>query len=358
MKSTHRSPYRALSLGASVFIVAVLAACSSSGATGASSAPSGGAGARTTQTAKTTMLPLDAYMNSLTGLSGSLADIQKHKYQSDLKRENFIAACMKRNGFSYTPEAVKSTQTTSQVGPQQSDLDSKAWVQKYGYGDVYTPEGMTGAVERAQEAAGSAKISGAVTANDPNSRYRRSLSVAEQEAYDTALYGTEAANLSPDGTRDWQKLGCSGAALHKVPNEHVIMATVQGKVVEKAIEQFYSGYLTWPGVADTEKAWSSCMADSGHAGYHAQSEPAAQFAGQDTALWAAASAGSQPATSDLDALANKERVVALADLSCREKTHYSSTLRAIEIKQETQFMADNKVALDALTAAATQAKSK
>jgi hypothetical protein len=339
-------------------MVAGLAACSSSGPASPSSAPSGGADASTTQTAKTPVLPLDAYMNSLTGLSGSLADIQEQTYQSDLKRENLIAACMQRNGFSYIPEAVKSTQTTAQVGPQQSDLDSKAWVQKYGYGAVYTPEGLTGGIARAQEAAGSAKKSGESVSNDPNSRYRSSLTGAEQKAYDTALYGTEAANLSSDGTRDWQKLGCSGAALHKVPNENVIMATAQGKVVEKAIEQFENGYSTWPGVSDTEKAWSSCMADSGHAGYHAQSEPAAQFAGQDTALWAAASSGSQPTTSDLDALANKERVVALADLSCREKTHYSSTLRAIEIKQENQFMADNKVALDALTAAATQAKSK
>lgn len=297
-------------------------------------------------------------MSSLTGLSGSYADIQEQNYQHDLQRQNLIAACMKRDGFSYTPEAVKNTQASGQVGPQQSDLDSKAWVQKYGYGDVYTAEGATGAIERTQDAAGSAKKSDTAVANDPNSQYRRSLPVAEQKAYDTALSGTEAANLSSNVATDWQKLGCNGAALHQVPNSNVIMGSAQGKAVESAIEQFDNGYSTWPGVADAEKAWSSCMADSGHAGYHAQSEPSSQFATQDNALWVSAASGSQPTTTALDALANKERAVALADLSCREKTDYSGTLRAITLKQENQFMADNKVALDALKAAATQARAK
>ncbi|WP_349898865.1 hypothetical protein [Parafrigoribacterium soli] len=354
MKSNHRSPHRALLLGGSILVIASLAACSSPDTKSPSSVPTVGAGA--TKTAETAVLPLDAYMNSLTGLSGSLADIQEQAYHKDLKREELIAACMQKDGFSYTPHAVKRTETTGQVGPQQSDLDSTAWVQKYGYGDVYTPEGATGAIDRAQEAAGSAKLSGATAAHDPNSQYRASLSAAERKAYDEALNGTEAANLSANV--DWQKLGCSGEALHKVPNENVIMGSAQGKAVESAMESFYNGYSRWPGVAEAEKAWASCMADSGYAGYHAQSEPSLQFAGRNNALWASVNSDSQPTTTALDALAKAERTVALADLNCRQKTHYSGTLRAITIKQQNQFMADNKVALDALKATATQSGSK
>lgn len=360
MKSNPRSTYRALLLGGSILIVASLAACSNSGVGGPSSAPSVGTGVSATKTAKTAELPLEAYLQSLYGDSGSAADIAEQDYQADLKRENIRAACMKRDGFSYTPEAVKHKLTSGQVGPQQSDLDSKAWVQKYGYGDVYTPQGATGALARASEASGTvaAKLSAAANSTDPNYLYEKSLPVAEQKAYETALYGTDTANLSASVATDWQKLGCAGAALHQVPNSNVIMESAQGKAVESAMERFDGGYLTWPGVADAAKAWSSCMADSGHAGYHTQNEPGEQFASQDNALWASASSGSQPTTTDLDALANKERVVALADLSCREKTNYSGTLRAITLKQENQFMADNKVALDALKATAAQARAK
>jgi hypothetical protein len=92
------------------------------------------------------------------------------------------------------------------------------------------------------------------------------------------------------------------------------------------------------------------MSGSGFAGYSKQNQPASQIAAENTALWTAAGADGQPSTADLDALAKKERTLALADLNCRDKTDYRGTLRRITLKQENQFMADNKVALDALRA--------
>jgi hypothetical protein len=358
MKTNLPSPVRVLPAASAIAMVLLLSACSTtSQPTGPSTAPSAGAGVTSTSAAATYVSPLEAYTNSLTGLSGSYADVQEQTYQLDLKRENLVATCMTKNGFSYTPEAVKNTRTSGQSGPSDSELDTQAWVQKYGYGAVYLPDGLTGALEQAQSQQSNLKQSGASAAT-PNSRYRSSLTAAEQKAYDAALDGANGSDPTLTVGKDWQKLGCDGAALHTVQNESAIMGSTQGKTVEKAIERFENGYSTWPGIADAEKAWSSCMSGSGYAGYSHQGDPAVQFIKQNTTLWTSVASGAQPPTAELDALAKKERTVALADLKCREKTNYRSTIQAITTRQEKQFLADNRVALDALKATTTQSGSK
>lgn len=345
MKNFDRGIRRVFLVGAAVVATAGLSACTSAGASAPSSESStayaqSGEGATASQ--GESQLPLDAYMSSLTGQSGSYADIAEQNYKQDLKRERLVASCMKRQGFSYTPEATKNTRTTGQVGPSDTDLQSKSWVQKYGYGDVYSPEGVTGALERAEP------TTKTPSASDPNYQYTSQLTADEKKAYDKALVGQDGADSTLTVAKDWEKLGCNGAALHTVTNENVIMNSAEGKIVEAAIEQFEDGYASWPGIAQAEGAWASCMTKNGYPGYSKQGEPAAQFAGQNTDLWASVAADAQPATSDLDALAKKERAVALVDLGCRTTTKYTATIRAITIKQENQFMADNKAALDAL----------
>lgn len=347
MTNNHKLP-RAVLLSGAILIACALAACSSPPKAATSSEGSSAAGNAKASASEPAELPLEAYLSSLTGLSGSYTDIQEKRYQQDLKRERITAQCMKENGFSYTPEATKSTSKSGQYGPSDHDLDSKSWVQKYGYGAVYQPGGTTGALDRESEKGADSKKS--LAAASPNSQYRASLTAAGRNAYDKALNGADSENSTLTIARDWQQLGCSGLALHTVPNQNVIMGSSEGKTVEAAVEQFYNGYATWPGVAGAQTAWASCMSSSGFAGYSKQNQPASQIAAENTALWTAAGADGQPSTADLDALARKERTLALADLNCRDKTDYRGTLRRITLKQENQFMADNKVALDALRA--------
>lgn len=355
-----RTTPRALLVGGALTLTLGLAACTNSHAS--TSAPSSqppdssqaSSAANTTPTSSAAApeapLPLDAYENSLIGLSGSYADVHQELYQQNVKRENIVAACMKSQGFSYTPDAVESTNSASgQAGPSDADLSSKKWVEKYGYGDVYSPQGTTGEIQQAH----STNTKNTATDTSPNGLYVASLTPNEKAAYVKALSGNDGADSTLTIAKDWKQLGCSGKSLHTVKNENVVMHSAEGQAVQASMSAFYDSYSTWPGVAEAESAWSSCMTKNGHPGYSKQNEPALQFASQNTALWQNVAAGSQPSSADLDALATKERATALVDLSCRNSTHYTSTIQSIEIKQQKQFMSDNKAELDALKAEAT-----
>ena len=305
-------------------------------------------------TTKEFVYPLDAYMSSVTGISNDFAEAQEQIYQLDKKREVLVAACMKSAGFRYTPDAVKNTATTGQIGPSDSDRESPAWVAKYGYGAVFTPEGATGRLDLDRQ-----HPTHGGTTNPPmsaNGKYVSSLPDAEQQAYYVALFG-DTTDSSLTIASDWKRLGCDGAALHAIKTPSAIMHSPEGEAVDKAIADFDAQWLTWPGIAEVQKAWSSCMTSAGYAGYRNQSRPETEILTANSTLWEAGTA-SPPSDAQLSELARKEVAVATADLKCRTTTKYRSTVRDITVAQQKQFIADHKAALDALQAAALRSAHK
>jgi hypothetical protein len=349
-----------LVLGSAAVLALSLSACTGGGAAivSATASPGASAGAASGAPQEVAPYPLDAYIAGLSGLSGNVLDNTEREFQLDTKREAVVAACMKDKGFSYTSEAVKETSGATVSAASDEDLNSLAWVQKYGYGDVYLPDGATGEIQRAQVANKSARETAPNKNASPNSQYKASLTPDEQKAYETALYGDNGKDDSLTVAHDWKRLGCNGKGLHEVKNELAVMGSSQGVAVTKAMNQLFDGYWSWPGIVRAQKLWSSCMATGGFAGYDRQDQPLVQFADQNSALWEGLAAGAQPPASALDSLAKSERAVAVVDLNCRVKTNYAATIRDVRISHEKQFMSDNKALLDALTAATATTGNK
>lgn len=158
----------------------LLAACGGSGVrTGAAadSASTAGSGSKTTTTADGA--------TQLTIPDGT-DDETKKRYIY----ENALAACMKKQGFTYTPHAVETTQS----GMSMADGDGKDYAlakkyrQKYGFGyysrAVY-PDDATVAGRKLQAAGASAAD------NDETG-----LTAAQKKAYATALSGPAAAKVN------------------------------------------------------------------------------------------------------------------------------------------------------------------
>ncbi|MEU1302654.1 hypothetical protein [Streptomyces shenzhenensis] len=118
--------------------------------------------------------------------------------------ENAKAACMKKRGFTYTPNpGFTSNEANSSIDGADYELARK-YRQKYGFG-IHSR-----AVYPNDPAA-----PGPVELSDPNKPYRDSLPGAQQKAYDKAL-GTQGA-ARVDGTYEGPSKGsCSAEAELKV----------------------------------------------------------------------------------------------------------------------------------------------
>ncbi|WP_238431775.1 hypothetical protein [Streptomyces cavernae] len=114
--------------------------------------------------------------------------------------ENAIAACMKEQGFPYTPQAPTDFRDTYTTSGADYEL-TKKFRQKYGFGyaarAVYPNDPQLSNKE----------------ANGPsaNAKYRETLTPAQQAAYEKALGGPPDPKV---GEKDWT--GCSGTADKKV----------------------------------------------------------------------------------------------------------------------------------------------
>jgi len=292
--------------------------------------------------------PLDEYVDSLYGLSGGPDEQAQQLAARRNEQETLIAACMKKNGFEYTPEVFDAASFERELGTSQDDLDSVDWVGQYGYGNLETPAGKTVDADTSRDG---------TAAHDPNDDFVESLTPSEQRAYDKTLHG-QAADPEKDLhlVDDWQQMGCSGEARHTTGGGIDPLASNAGESIDLKITAFYDSYDSWAGLPDLNGAWASCMAEAGHPGYSKQGDAQTEIAGKITAALDAAGAGNEPA--DAEDLLDEEREVALADLSCRQDTDFRATLHDITVKAQTLFIEDNRAELDAFAASLEQGSGR
>jgi hypothetical protein len=160
----------------------LLAACAGSGGSGdsgvktgaADSASTAGSGSKTTTTADGA--------TQLTIPDGT-DDETKKRYIY----ENALAACMKKQGFTYTPHAAEQSGTAFADGDGKDYAAAKTYRQKYGFGyysrAVY-PDDSNVVGRKLQAAAAAAD-------NDETG-----LTAAQKKAYATALSGPAAAKVN------------------------------------------------------------------------------------------------------------------------------------------------------------------
>lgn len=172
-------------------LLPLLAACGSS-------TTSGSAGSGTTSTGTTTAgTPSAGTSGQLSVPADASADLKK-QYLA----ENAIALCMKKQGFSYTPEAPDDAVASWATAGADYKL-TEQFRQKYGYGGysriVYPDD------PQLPGSAASEKVTSA------NSDYLATLTPAQTTAYNKAM---GSAPDSKVGQKDWT--GCEGTARKQV----------------------------------------------------------------------------------------------------------------------------------------------
>lgn len=309
----------------------------------------GGSSDAADDTVATEQTPLTAYLSAVWGSDVSPQEQEKRFAKEQAKQEELIAACMKDEGFEYTPEVASA----SSVAPIASELkpEDRDWVAQWGYGAVHSPA-QNDTSQSAEERV------------DPNADYVASLSESEQAAFSEALSGptrTDDEDEPKDGSAEYdpETSGCQGRAQHEIAGADPTQSDEFAPLFDKINALYQEDRGSWPGIADLDAEWATCMDTAGYPGFtHQLDAQSSIYQKLDDAV---ASGPDGPETEMDDATADKiateEVDLALADLDCREQVSYRDRYQKAQSTREDRFIADNKADLDALKAAAEQAGS-
>lgn len=299
--------------------------------------------------------PLQPYLDAIYG-SGSDAEAQRAA--DEVAVEEGIAACMKEEGFEYTPNiSVDASATRSDADWKPDD---RSWVEQWGYGIVDWP-GREQAKEEGE----------AALAADANYAYVMSLSEAEQRAYEIALTGAVASEVQ-EAAASGEPLpdddgGCHAKANNEVMAEAPAIDLGAFEDLLGRMETVWSELDSDPRFVELDEQWSACMQDGGEPGFSRQSDASQSISEAlrqlmqptgDTGADIAQSSIEVTPQNDPAAASLQEREIelALVDLSCREETDYYSQRDDIMRQIEQEFVDANKEELDAMKRAAEQAK--
>jgi hypothetical protein len=324
--SSSPSSWRVASVAIPLIAVALLSGC----AAGPGAAPS-------SSTAPPS--PLEPYYSALYG-SGS----EEEQAAQNAAIQDAVAACMKEEGFSYTPDPSLGSASFS-TEDMEIPWGSEEFATTYGYG-VST---------RAFD-----QMSGSVEYEDPNQDYIDSLSPGEQAAYSAALWGappeapdsgsTDEPTVEFSAEYDWKQAGCMGAAQHEFGDTGSMDPEFASLVEEMGA--IWTEVREVPAVVAAEKEWSNCLASAGFPGYETKDDPVNDFNERFNELQGAG-ASEEPGAADpvaLDELKNEEIATATADFACGESTGYTDTLETEQLTREQAFVDEHRKALDALLA--------
>jgi hypothetical protein len=330
--SSSPSSWRVAGVAIPLIAVALLSGC----AAGPAAAPSSSAAPPS---------PLEPYYSALYG-SGS----EEEQAAQNAAIQDAVAACMKEEGFSYTPDPSLGSASFS-TDDMEIPWGSEEFATTYGYGV------STGAFD---------EMSGSVEYEDPNQDYIDSLSPGEQAAYSTALWGappeapdpgsTDEPSVDVSAEYDWERAGCMGAAQHEFGDTGSMDPEFASLVEEMGA--IWTDVREVPAVVAAEREWSDCLASAGFPGYETKDDPVNDFNERFASLQGAgtpeeagsAGEGGAPDPAALDELKGEEIATATADFACGESTGYTATLETEQRAREQAFVDEHREALDALLA--------
>jgi hypothetical protein len=187
-----------------------------------------------------------------------------------LEQEEAVAACMREEGFEYTP--VDYSAQGPQVVDDAAELynDPKAFGEKYGYGVVHNYELWE---EPNFNADGELSYAGEEGFVDPNWEYQQTLSQSEQQAYQELLYGDQSmyevsAIAEGDFTSEdvpaatmsmptLEEQGCYGKAQQEVYGDQ----PYQDPDIQERMNEYYENQQNDPELEAAFEDWLACMVD-------------------------------------------------------------------------------------------------
>lgn len=161
--------------------------------------------------------PIADFLGFDSNLDFSSDEFQAQLAEEEAKAQEAIGACMRAQGFEYTPEA--QGQFGGFGGEDELAYFSKEWTEKYGFGvstqrfsqSEVGPD-LVGYNDEGFKGSGGGYV-------DPNEDYVKSLSKAEQNAFYEALYGKEpdipegaSQDESEELFQDFVPTGCQAEA--------------------------------------------------------------------------------------------------------------------------------------------------
>jgi len=278
--------------------------------------------------------PLDEYLNIIWGTDLSFEEQTRRANDLEARRVDLIAQCMHERGFEFDIHNLPSgifVGFTSVIVPEgvlrPNDLD---WVNQWGYGIMSSP----------------------FQAESPDLRLNEGpvLSDSELDAFNYALTGRPYfppfGEFNEDNCLDWSVV---------VSNQEVpegIPVWEQFAPLFEAMSQMEEEFRIQVSEADTR--WSECMANDGFPGFQRQWEAQNSIRLLANDVWNRGGGLPPASDSEEEALRLQEIELAVADLTCRISTGFDLKQNELRLIAETQFVEDNRIALEALRSAAEQ----
>ena len=251
-----------------------------------------------------------------------------------------IADCMARAGFEYLPVSVPGDEGLS----GSAGIPTREEVERTGYG-------FAASVER--------EFDNQAPLVDPNEEIRAGLSGAEGLAYDAAMTGLDADEVtwSPNGQPldPATGLGMSGEAFELASQDGCLYQAYSSGLNPDAAAllgsdayfELQQRLASDPRMVALVNAWSECMSAEGYS-YRAPEQAPADIAGQAETLLSDIESQSPPPTDNeldrlVDDLRSREVQVALADWDC--SADLFADVPGINRELEVQFILDNETVI-------------
>lgn len=279
--------------------------------------------------------------------------------------EETIAACMRDQGFAYTPvdwssAAEEDDRTpTPERAVTEADLEFAA---EFGYGVSTQSELSPG---------------GSTQPEDPNIAYVGAMSLSEQDAYYLSLYGPGQGEAYWAGEEpyDWTKYGCMGLAGHESGRDDLLaFDETPFEQVRAEIDALWEAIDQDPRIAEVDHAWSQCMASAGYPGFDTAMSAHLSFLEEDMrimdATYGAADfdmstddyltspeylAAEQAAAAMRAELVDRETATAVADVQCQADVDYRRIYAETSAALQQEFYDAHRTDLEAWLAAVEEA---
>jgi hypothetical protein len=259
-------------------------------------------------------------------VGGETSDTPDDSMQ-EVRIEELVATCMKEQGFDYVPNPLSVAPENSATEPDLSP-GTMEFAQQYGYGISIGAWGSS--------------IDADGTLEDPNQRYRDSMSDGELAEYESALYGS---TTDAETAYAWEDAGCYGAAEHAVIGDQSLMDPAGG--IEQEVARFWATIQDDPRLVEIDRQWSACMAGRGYSGLSDPGTAPAELWLEYTSLGAAPE--SSP-TQRAD-FADREIGQAVADLTCQNETDFIAESLRVDHELQQEFVDTHRGELEIWVAA-------
>lgn len=298
--------------------------------------------------------PLSVYYSAALDHQTSRSDTAGAADHPGPRYGDLVARCMEAEGFEFWPHDEED-RVVEDLAPTSES------VSLVGYGIVgdYAELDPFGG-ERAAP-------------TSPEDQYLAQMTQAERDEYDLTLYGpiwseiADAAARGDDITWDWERAGCEGQASHAEARDLEMqagapLASSPYDGLVKEIEALAETVDRTPEWAEVVAAWSSCMARSGYdvSSWDDAYEQIAtaldtmisaaqpELVGSGDTVWVAPGRSGLPDPTEYQALQQRERDTASADLACRQEVDAEGERATILVSLEEDFLEENRGQLDAM----------